>query len=69
MGNRSPWNRYDQGISNTEKELTDSVYCTFCGVADRQPHGIGVEGKAKICPQCVLIVQEIVNNEAKTRVS
>ena len=51
-----------EGISGNKFKLNEKVVCTFCGVPDANPHGIGVNGNAKICSQCVLIAIKSVNS-------
>lgn len=58
--------KISEGMSNNGKELNESVQCTFCGVVDRRPHGIGVAGEAKICSQCILIALDVVKKEVQT---
>jgi len=44
------------GMASSKIKLHEAVVCTFCGVADTRPHGIGINGDAKICFQCIAVV-------------
>ena len=49
------------GMAHHVTTLKQPVLCTFCGVADTQPHGIGSNGDAKICTQCIAIARASSN--------
>ena len=42
------------GIIRNPIRLKEKVTCSFCGISDNFPHGMGVGGKVTICLHCVL---------------